>query len=147
MKFKFKKFPANPTPAFPDRHSILFPIIPIRLINPSKKEKYIDLWALIDSGADTSIFPAEIAKKIELPIDKEKAQPTSGIIGNQFETYLQNIIFEVGGWQFKSYACFTFTDIYLPILGREGFFNLFEIKIDYSKENIELKPKLKPLNA
>lgn len=147
MKFNFIKIPTKPSPAFPNKYSSLVPIIPIRLINKSNHEKYIDIRALIDSGADVSIFPAIIAEKIELHIDKSKVYPMGGILGHNFETYLHEIIFEIGGWQFESYVCFSFEEIVFPILGRDGFFNLFEIKMDYSKEQIELKPKKKPINA
>jgi len=147
FKFSFIRIPSKPTPAFPKRHSILAPIIPIRIINKSNKEKYIDIKAMIDSGADVSIFPGVIANKIELDIEKKRTQPIGGIWKTRFDTYLHEIIFEVGGWQFESYACFAFDEVALPILGRDGFFDLFEIKIDYSKEYIELKSKIKPINA
>ena len=145
MKFSFIRIPTTPTPAFPKRYGVLAPIIPIRIINRTDHEKYIDINAMIDSGADVCIFPGEIANKIELKIDKERIEPIMGISRHHFNTYLHDIIFEIGGWRFESYACFAFDDIAFPILGRNGFFNLFEIKIDYTKESIELKPKAKTI--
>lgn len=147
MKFSFIRIPTKPTPAFPNKYSFLAPILPVRIINKSNLEKYIDIKALVDSGAEASIFPAAIAKKLDLKINKERIQPIIGIVGQAFKTYLHDIILEVGGWQFNSYACFSFSNIFYPVLGRDGFFNLFEIKIDYLKEIIELNPKVKPLNA
>lgn len=143
MKFKFIKIPAEPSPAFPERKSNLWPLIPVRIINKDDKEKYIDFKALLDSGANVSIFPAQFGQIIGLNIENDRIERVSGIGGHAFETFLHDIIFEVGGWQFISYACFTFANIFTPVLGCDGFFSLFEIKMDYLKEQIELKAKVK----
>lgn len=147
MKFKFIKTPAEPTPAFPNRKNSVWPIIPIRLINKKDKDKYIDFKAMIDSGANTNIFPAEFGQAVGLNIINDKIEKIRGIEGHPFNTYLHDIILEIGGWQYKTYVCFTFATIFCPVLGRDGFFNLFEIKMDYLKETIELKEKVRPLKS
>jgi len=142
MKFKFIRIPAKPSPAFPNKYSTLVPIIPVRLINKAKQDKYIDIRAMIDSGADVSIFPMSIADKIELNIDRRKIQQIRGIEQSIIETYRHEIYLEIGGWKFDTDACFCSKDITFPVLGRHGFFNLFEVRFDYEKESIELKPKI-----
>jgi hypothetical protein len=47
---------------------------------------------------------------------------------------------EVVGWPFELYAGFTDSPSVVPILGQHGFFSLFEVKFNLSKEEIELKP-------
>jgi len=145
MKFKFTRVPTKPTPAFPNQRSCLMPLIPLRLCTKGNAGRYIDLKTLLDSGAHVSIFPAEIGEVIGLKIKNDKTQPIYGIGGQSIETYRHDVIIEVGGWPFDAIVCFTYDKISFPVLGREGFFNLFEIKIDYSKETIELKPKGKPI--
>lgn len=143
MKFKFTRLPTKPTPAFPNQKSCLTPLIPLRLCSKDNAGRYVDFKALLDSGAHVSIFPAEIGEIIGLKIKNDKKQPIYGIGGQSIETYRHEVIIEIGGWPFDAIACFTYDKISFPVLGREGFFNLFEIKIDYSKETIELKPKEK----
>lgn len=143
MKFKFTRLPTNPTPAFPNKKSCLMPLIPVRLRSKGNAGQYFDLKAILDSGAHVSIFPAQIGEIIGLKIKNDKTQPIYGIGGHSIATYRHEVIIEVGGWPFDAIVCFTYDNISFPVLGREGFFNLFEIKIDYSKETIELKPKEK----
>lgn len=144
MKFKFTRLPTNPTPAFPNQRSCLMPLIPIRLCSKDNAGRYFDFKAVLDSGAHVSIFPAQIGETVGLEIRNDRIQPIYGIGGQSIETYRHEVIIEIGGWSFEVIACFTYDDISFPVLGREGFFNLFEIKIDFSKETIELKPKEKP---
>jgi len=49
-------------------------MIPIGLVNKSNIEKYIDIRAMIDSGANASIFPAIFGKKIGLNIKNVKLE-------------------------------------------------------------------------
>jgi len=61
MKFNFRKLPADPTPAFPDRKNILIPQIRIKLKNNTQE---FECYALIDSGADCCVFNAFIGEKM-----------------------------------------------------------------------------------
>lgn len=72
MKFNFLKIPCTPSPAFPDRYSVIAPIIPVCIINPDDREKYIDIKALIDSGADVSIFPKGLGDILGIEIVNDK---------------------------------------------------------------------------
>lgn len=147
MRFNFVRLPSAPSLAFPNRYSILAPFIPIRIINFNDRDKTLYLKALIDSGADVSIFPKSVGDAISLNIENEKILKIKGIGGQQIDTYLHKIIFEVGGWKLPSFACFASVETTFPILGRDGFFSLFEIKLNYSKEIIELKPRVDPIQA
>ena len=147
MKFNFLRLPSEPSPAFPQRHSVLYPIIPIRIINPNDPNKLIDIRAMIDSGADVSIFPGSLGRVIGLNIENDKIEIIKGIGGQEIITYLHEIIFEIGGWKYPSITCFSSDEITFPVLGRNGFFDLFEIKFDFRKEIIELKPKVDPIQS
>ncbi len=61
-KFSFIRISTAPAPAFPRKYSYLAPILSIRVINQSNVEEYIDIKALVDSGAEVSIFPMAVAK-------------------------------------------------------------------------------------
>jgi hypothetical protein len=145
FKEKFTRLPANPSPAFPDRTHHYWPFVRIRIINKDNKDKYIDFRALLDTGAGLNIFQGEFGRQIGLNIVNDKIEKIEGIGGHTFDGYVHDIILEVGGWKFNTHACFTFSDIVCPVLGREGFLNLFEIKINYSKKEMEFRAKARPI--
>lgn len=89
MQFPYKKF------KLVDGTELLKPIIPIGLL---LNEKLIRYEALIDSGADFNIFNAEIGELLGLNIRSGKKVKFSGIAGEPFEVYLNDINLEVGGW-------------------------------------------------
>jgi hypothetical protein len=123
------------------------PTIPIRLINREDPERFLNMRATIDFGADVSIFPAAAAEAIGLVTINEKTQEIQGINGSRIMTYLHDIILDVGGWKFATFALFTPDNTVFPVLGRDGFFSLFEVKIILTKELIELKPVVEPVKS
>ena len=140
MKFRYQKRPTDRSEAHPNRYSALRPIIPVRLYN---ENKFIDTDALIDSGADDCIFSAEIGEVIELEVKSGKRAKYRGIGGEPIDVYFHNIKLEIGGHKFDCYAGFSYDFAYKEgVLGQFGFFNLFTLVFDLSKEEIELKSKI-----
>ena len=140
LRYDYRKFPAEPSRAFPRRFSAIRPVIPIQLIRGEKKVRYL---AIIDSGADLCIFHAEIGELLDLTVEAGKLLQFSGISNQQLTAYFHDIKIEVGGYEFDCYAGFSKDLGNLPygLLGQLGFFNLFDILFDYNKERIELKLK------
>jgi len=140
LKYDYRKFPAEPSKAFPRRFSAIRPVIPIRLIKGEKGVRYL---AIIDSGADLCIFHAEIGELIGIAVESGKLLQFSGIASQQLTAYFHDIKIEVGGYEFDCYAGFSRDLGNLPygLLGQVGFFNLFNIVFDYNKERIELISK------
>jgi len=132
MQFYYKKFKL-------DGEDVLRPIIPIGLLFNGRSVRY---EALIDSGADFNIFNAEIGEILGININSGKKIKFSGIAGKPFEVYIHNLILEVGGWQYKIKAGFSYeiSPYGFGILGQRGFFNLFKIKFVFSKGIIEIIP-------
>ena len=62
MKFEYKKVPSSPNPADP---WVSKPYLTIRL---SAAGKTVQLDALVDSGAETSLFHASVAKVFGLDL-------------------------------------------------------------------------------
>jgi hypothetical protein len=137
MKFPYRKEPSLENRAHPGRTSVLRPRIRVRL---KHKEKSVDLLALIDSGADDCLFPMEVAEVLGLQLDSANRNEYSGIGEGQVTAIFGTVSLEVGGWPFELYAGFTDSPSVVPILGQHGFFSLFEVKFNLSKEEIELKP-------
>lgn len=140
FKFDYRKFPSNPSEAFPRRHSANRPVIPITLINGGNSIKYL---ALIDSGADLCVFHAEIGEQIGIDIESGKKQGFNGIAGETMPAFFHHIEIEVGGHRLPCYAgfCKELTKMPYGILGQQSFFDAFYVTFDYNKEKVELKLK------
>jgi len=134
MQFPYKKF------KLADGTELFKPIIPIGLLFNGKLVRY---EALIDSGADFNIFNAEIGELLGINVRAGKKMQFSGIAGEPFEVYLHNLIIEVGGWQYKIVAGFSYeiSPYGFGILGQKGFFDLFRVKFIFSKGIIEITPE------
>lgn len=121
------------------------PTIPVTLCGPAATK--VDVAALIDSGADLSVIPQDIAELLNLDLSGEtlvskgiggavdvkmttmKVQVNNGIRTVPFfEVPVQVILGDKG----KNIP---------PIMGREGFFNKFKITFDQSLQRVYLKPQ------
>jgi hypothetical protein len=140
IKYNYRKFPADPSRAFPKRRSANRPVIPVTLINGDSK---ITNLAIIDSGADLCIFHAEIGEQTGIDIESGKLQTFSGITREQLTAYFHNIKIGIGGYNYDCYVGFSRDLVNMPygLLGQVGFFNLFNVTFNYEKERIELVRK------
>jgi len=116
------------------------PTIPVTLKGRAKTS--INVYALIDSGADLSIIPKALAEVLDLDLSGEtqtsygiaseikvKSSKMNVVIERKHEHYEINIPVQV-----------ILSDNEPPIiLGRQGFFNHFVIMIDEEKQKIRLK--------
>jgi len=140
MKFRYRKFPNNnPSKAIPDK-AFLVPQILIRMLNGVE---HIDCYALIDSGAADCLFPAEFGENIGIEkIKNDREHIFYGIGEGHIIAYFHNIDIEIGGHRYNIPVGFTYDNLKVPLLGQRGFFDLFTITFDLSKEEIELKQKI-----
>ena len=143
LKFDYRKFPSEPSDAFPRRRSATRPVIPITIINGDSK---IANLALIDSGADLCLFHADIGEQIGINIESGKKLTFSGITKDKLTAYFHNIKISISGYEHECYAGFSRDLANMPygILGQHGFFNLYKILFDYEKDRVELITKDNP---
>jgi len=129
MKFKYKKY-----------GSIFRPVIEINLKSKSGSIRY---EVLVDSGSDLCFFDEEIGGYLGLDIKKGKPMEVFGVGGKASIYYLHKIIIEVGGWENEIEAGFmpSVSGRVMPygLVGQNGFFNLFTVKFDNLKQEIELR--------
>lgn len=140
MKFRYQKIQAGKSEAFPERNFILRPIIPIILRVGDKKVGY---KALADSGADYNIFHGELAEVLGLDVKTGKKENFGGISGGQLIAYFHPVSAEIGGWEYKLYCGFSYDipSFGYGVLGQKGFFDIFVVKFDLLRGEIELKPR------
>lgn len=113
-----------------------FPIIKVNLRGFEQK---LTVEALLDSGASFSVFRAEVADYLGIPIEKGKPIYLTGI-GGRILGYLHKVPIRVGT---KSLICkIVFSKEYLVslnILGRDNFFLPFLITFYEKRRKVVLK--------
>lgn len=140
MKFKYFKFPL-PRRSEYFGHSTLKPIIPIEVSYHGVQLKYA---ALIDSGADFCILDGLIGEYLGVNIKSGHREVFGGIQdAGGSEAFFHEIFLSVGGNKYKTKVGFSY-DIAkhgYAVLGQKGFFDIFVVKFDLAKEEIELKER------
>ena len=114
------------------------PKIPV-WISTGNKHSFI-FHALVDSGADVNLFPAEHAEAVGINVKSGLLVKTGGI-GGVIKAYRHNVNIHIGKKIFKTVADFTY-EFPVALLGRQGFFNLFKrIDFDENKHKVTLHVK------
>ena len=133
MKFRYKKI----------SQKILRPVIPISV--SYKNGKSVKYFALLDSGADKCYLAAEIAPLIGIPNYKTGRRDDVSGINGKFDAYFHKVAVYIGGWPSEVEVVFMEKSSHnmrgYGVLGHQPFFELFSVKFDFKKEEIELKEK------
>ena len=139
MKFRYQKLPLGP---YDPKHPLVArPFLPIHLIGLRKKTE-APFWALLDSGADRVIIPADLAREVGIfHIERGRSEPAMGISGQPVPVFYHELKIEIiGGSDPLPLEVGFMANIPFPILGR-SFFQHFRSVIFHEKnEEIELKP-------
>jgi len=114
-----------------------YPTIPITLMYGARK---ITTLALVDSGATVSVFRSEVAESLELPWEQgERVVITSA--NASFNAYLHTLEAVIGQLAFVLKLGFSDSlTTSFNILGRETFFETFDIAISEKNRTIMLEP-------
>lgn len=116
------------------------PYIPVYL--KSSKDSFIEITALVDSGADFSVMSIDLAKLLGFKLSNHE-ETTAGIGGNVKVKETQVNIMIKG--DHEKYVCnipflVLLEDIDVPLLlGRNGFFEHFHVTFKQNLEKISLK--------
>ena len=140
MKFKYLKFPLPKRSEFLG-NIILKPVIPIKILRGNNIVSYA---ALIDSGADICIFHSDVGKYLGLDISSGIRAEFGGVQGiGGSEAFLHKAMLNIGGWDYETAIGFSddIAEHSFGILGQKGFFDIFVVKFDLVKEEIELKER------
>ena len=130
MKFRYKKYDQE----------ILRPVIPISI---KYKNKSLFYEVLVDSGADSCIFDAQIGKLLGLKITQGKKNQIFGITGKSEDYFLHKVTLSVGGWDYETEVGFlpNIAKMGYGVVGQRGFFDTFVVKFDLPVGDIEVNPK------
>ena len=135
----------SPIPhSFPYIQTKLFyrPIIPLTLRH---KEKLVDTYALVDSGADISIFSAEFASLLDIDLTHLKKHTFSGVKGGEEGKgigYISSLEIGIGETFLTLPVILSFDttlDTDMGILGQVGLFDHYLVQFDRANKTVVLK--------
>ncbi len=138
MKFPYKKFIVQPRPGAKS-HIVSRPVIPIHLSFGTHRIAY---EALVDSGADYSIFHAEIGEAIGLNVRKGKSVRFAGVSGISQEGFRHPVQLQVRNREFQTIVVFAYhLGIPYGILGQAEVFKQFVVVFDRERGWLALRPR------
>jgi predicted aspartyl protease len=141
MLFPYREYRINPTVVFPD--GVLYrPEVRVHVIGPTDD---VFLRGLVDTGADSTIFPRSIADAIGVELDDSRTSRASGFTGDQVAVTYAEVELEVmqrdehRRWR----TLVGFVDYARPeweqtLLGRSGFLDQFRATLDAKGKQLEL---------
>lgn len=130
MKFKYKKYATG----------VLRPVIPVEITHKNRSVPY---EVLVDSGADFCIFDAQIGEILGIDVSSGEKKEVWGITGAGEYYYVHSVTVKVGGWSYKVRVGFLpgIARLGYGVVGQKGFFDIFVVKFDLLKEEVELKER------
>lgn len=125
-------------PYFEATSQIKRPIIPLFL----KSQTRIIFYAgLIDSGADYCIFGLDIANSLEIDLKSKNKVKFIGAGGEKVKGFWGTIELRINSRFYEAKVIFAeIADFGHGILGQQGFFDHFDVKLSYQKQTIEIEP-------
>ena len=110
------------------------PLIEIVLIGPKER---IKMLALLDSGADYSLFNLEIAERLGIKKENNEKVELQGVVGEPFWGYLHRVPIQVEN---KVFNCkIVFSNVKTTLLGRDNFFLPFLVTFNERQQKVSLK--------
>lgn len=134
MKYDYlSAIPADFTKKFIKR-----PLVEIEIFGPTRSHKEL---ALVDSGADRSLFNIEVAKLLEIDLKKAHQDIVTGIYGSGkvLVTEIEIKIKHLEG-KIKIPVSFIDSPCVGVLLGQEGFFDTHRIKFEKDHDTFEIVP-------
>jgi hypothetical protein len=138
MKYEYRVlYPADAYGRFLKR-----PLIEIDITGPRGKMKEL---ALIDSGADRSLFHQEIAEMLGIDLSTAQYRRTIGITGAMDVAYTEvQITLEQTGASIKIPVGFIDSPYVSVLLGQEGFFDQHTILFERGQNSFSITPLTHP---
>ena len=119
------------------------PLIPILVESSAGKQLIVD--ALVDTGADVTLFPSAVADILAIDLTNAPERPLSSALGvitkyreHEVILELRRAPGEIQRW--RTTVGFVARPMVYSILGTQGFFEFFGLNYHASAEWLELRP-------
>lgn len=123
LTFKYLPIPKRDQETGEIIGEVYIPVVPVRISYGHQLGRVF--YALVDSGAERNLFPAELGEILGVKIKKGNPQDIIGIGKVQIKGFTHKIKLYVGSEGFNADVDLSYEQ-QVPLLGRNGFFNLFK---------------------
>ncbi len=141
MKFPYREY-ISAYPGTSDYRLILRPVITIRIVGPRSEARWD---ALVDSGADETLFPMSLAEVLGVELDDQLTSEAAGISGDRLKIHYGDVELqiengtEIVSWKATvGFADFGSANDEVIILGHGGCLDFFTATFDGEDAVLEL---------
>lgn len=135
IEFPFSAHSLPSSDVYPDGHIAYRPVV-ICTITASNGES-VRFQAIVDTGADSCVFPNSVARLLKLDLDTLPGASTSGVGSSKNATRFAIVTIDLGdGIIFDAYTGFTpgLESIGVGLLGQDGFFENFDVAFSHKRK-------------
>ncbi len=143
MKFPYSGFISR-APDTGDEVVIFRPEIPLRLHGVNGFAAYL---ALVDTGADNSMFPLSIARELGIETNKAKGPGATAFGGQEISLSFADIALEISEqnatvcWEARvHFFDFANSELETLVVGHQGFLDFFVATFDGGQMTLDLQP-------
>ena len=119
-----------------DTEPRFLPLIPITVRGPADSAELI---ALVDSGAEHSVFSADLAEELGVSLSAADHVTIVGVGENQVPGWLAPIELRLGRHRWQAPAIFIKGNTRRCILGQIGFFAFFHVTFRYDRREMGIR--------
>lgn len=119
-----------------EHESRLLPMVPVTLVGPSRR---VEIVALVDSGAEHSVFGADLADQLGFPHHNGTPVTVVGVGGQQTPGRLLEVALQLGPHRWNTSAIFSEAGNRRAILGQAGFFAFFTVTFRYYARTMDIR--------
>lgn len=103
------------------------PVAKVTFKSPTN-EKLVDVWMIVDTGADYTILPRHFSEKLRVSLERDCIKDITKGIGGEQVVYLykSKIQAKIGFLERRVPLAFLDSDEVPPLLGRLGFLETFD---------------------
>lgn len=118
-------------------HFTYRPLIPVEI---ARNDKKLLTYALVDSGADISLFGEDLCSRLGITLMSGNKQTLQGVGKGKVTFYLHRIELKIGDKKIITEVGFSAEMRHIPfaILGQKGFFENFLVAFNYPKKWLEV---------
>lgn len=137
LTFKYLAIPKRNLKTQEIIDEVHIPVVPIRISYAHRLGRAFH--ALVDSGAERNLFPAELGEVLGMKIKKGMSVDILGIGGVEIKGFRHKIRLYLGTLSLDTEADLSYEQ-QVPLLGRTGFFNIFnKVVFRESAKTLELE--------
>jgi len=136
ISFRYSQIETKPFPSSNRKVTLFRPIIPITILF---KKQFVRMETLIDSGADYNIFHGDVATYLGINLTRGSKRTIHGIAG-KIKGYEHKVELKIDQIKFPSRITFSnqLPNNFICVLGGKGFFDHFQVNLDYNNKTITL---------